>query len=161
MEECSDEHIGGEGGLRHGQVYSSASGRHCGRPTISSTMNKKQLVDLCSAYHLPYSGKKAKLKAHLWAFSSDRKKWESLVPGAHKYHKEPQSLSHSKQSGCPAQKLSLLRQELLFASTADRLRENCHQLPTGRSEDHRTPEEKRAVLEWVMLPLVYPSIDSY
>ena len=46
---------------------------------VSSTMAKRQLVGLCSAYHLSHSGSKAKLKAHLWAFSSDRKRWGRYV----------------------------------------------------------------------------------
>ena len=43
-------------------------------------MNKKQLIELCSSFHLPCSGKKAKLKAQLRAFSRDRDRWRRYVP---------------------------------------------------------------------------------
>ena len=43
-------------------------------------MNRKQLVELCSAFHLPYSGSKPKLKARLRAFSLDRKRWQRYDP---------------------------------------------------------------------------------
>jgi hypothetical protein len=43
-------------------------------------MNKRQLADLCRAYHLPYSGNKPQLKDRLRDFSTDRKRWQRYVP---------------------------------------------------------------------------------
>jgi hypothetical protein len=56
---------------------------------VSSVMTRKQLVELCGAYHLPCSGNKPKLKAHLRAFSLDQKCWERYAPTALRLPSEP------------------------------------------------------------------------
>jgi hypothetical protein len=78
---------------------------------------------------------------------------DSLIPGARKHHKGPRAVTLAKNSKQPAQqKRSMQRRELLFAgppSTGLGSTVHLRQLPTERSRDNRTHEEKMAVLEWV------------
>ena len=74
----------------------------------------------------------------------------SLIPGARRHHKGPQPATVAKKR--PTQKRSMQRRELLFAtmpSTGSGSMGHSQQLPTERSKDNRTAEERDGLLAWV------------
>jgi hypothetical protein len=71
----------------------------------------------------------------------------SFLPGARKEHKGPRSSGITKKK--TALKQSMKRRELLFATFAPDGAKVTHCLPTERSKDNRTVEEKEQVLVWV------------
>ena len=84
----------------------------------------------------------------------------SLLPGAHKGHKGPHSASVTKaqkKKKTPL-KQSLQWHELLFTTFAPDRSKVKHCLPTARSKDNRTAEEKVAVIEWVRGARFFPAL---
>jgi hypothetical protein len=76
----------------------------------------------------------------------------SLLPGARKGHKGPRSGNVVKVKKATAVKQSTQRRELLFTSFAPDGTKVTHCLPTERSKDNRTAEEKARLLQWVSVP---------
>ena len=78
----------------------------------------------------------------------------SLIPGARRHHKGPRPAKRPMQKQRAKQWMQ--RRELLFTTTPStgmgsgpQSTDTFQQLPTERSRDNRTSEEKDAVLEWV------------
>ncbi|KAH9032488.1 hypothetical protein EDB85DRAFT_2145603 [Lactarius pseudohatsudake] len=116
-------------------------------------LSKATLRDLCDGFHLAKTGNKATLTDRLKKFSADRREWDGLLPGARNRHRGPRDpgvtkggvAKPPKKKGTTKQ--SALRRELLFSDDAGSTTSQPF-LPTERSKDMRTREEKAAVLSW-------------
>ncbi|KAJ7683782.1 hypothetical protein B0H17DRAFT_985676 [Mycena rosella] len=100
-----------------------------------------ELSEYCKTFKLPHSGNKTVLTDRLTAFSSDKSRWQSLLPGATNSHKGSRK---SETKGKP--KTSTLRRENLFEGAVAVRTPNAP--VTERSKDLRTAEEKAAILPW-------------
>ncbi|KAH9043623.1 hypothetical protein EDB85DRAFT_1911398 [Lactarius pseudohatsudake] len=118
-----------------------------------TNLSRASLRELCDGFRLAKTGNKMTLTDRLKNFSADRKGWDGLLPGARKKHRGPRDGGVTKSTkglGKKAStKRSTLRRELLFSGGGggmDSMTQPC--LPTERSKDMRTEEEKAAVLVW-------------
>lgn len=116
-------------------VYRSLSGK-----------SRKDLVEWCGEFHLSRQGNMKALTARLREFSGDKGKWESLLPGARNMHRNPR-VGLSKRTSKPA-KSTLRRAALMGTLPATQKAAVHHLLPTVRSIDRRTAEEKASVFDW-------------
>jgi hypothetical protein len=118
-----------------------------------NNLPKASLREFCDAFHLPKTGNKATLTDRLKKFSADRKEWDGLIPGARNKHRGPRGdgVTNRPKKKKGAMKQSTQRRALLFGGNADSTgstttAEPC--LPTERSKDLRTDEEKAELLAW-------------
>ncbi|KAH9020930.1 hypothetical protein EDB85DRAFT_2001884 [Lactarius pseudohatsudake] len=119
-----------------------------------TNLSRAGLRELCDAFRLAKTGNKTTLKDRLKNFSADRQGWDGLLPGARKKHRGPRDGGVTKSTKGPGKKASAkrstLRRELLFSAAAAAGMGSTTQpcLPTERSKDMRTAEERAAVLVW-------------
>ncbi|KAH8997084.1 hypothetical protein EDB86DRAFT_2828856 [Lactarius hatsudake] len=120
-----------------------------------TNLSRAGLRELCNAFRLAKTGNKTTLTDRLKDFSADRQGWDGLLAGARKKHRGPRGGGVTKSTKGPGKKASTkkrltLRRELLFsAATAAGMGSTTQPcLPTERSKDMRTDEERAAVLVW-------------
>ncbi|KAH9160209.1 hypothetical protein EDB89DRAFT_2168576 [Lactarius sanguifluus] len=118
-----------------------------------TNLTRAGLRELCDAFRLAKTGNKTTLTDRLKNFSADRKGWDGLLPGARKKHRGPRDGGVMKSTKSPGKrastKRSTLRRELLFSAASDGVGSTTRPcLPTERSKDMRTDEERAAVLTW-------------
>ncbi|KAJ7847633.1 hypothetical protein B0H14DRAFT_3138490 [Mycena olivaceomarginata] len=106
-------------------------------------LKKTELSDHCKTFGLAYSGNMATLTARLEAFSSDRSRWDSLIPGSTNTHKGPRKSNEDRKT---KPKTSAIRRENLFQG-ADGVRV-ANAPVTERSKDLRTAKDKEAIMPW-------------
>ncbi|KAJ7331072.1 hypothetical protein DFH08DRAFT_966812 [Mycena albidolilacea] len=106
-------------------------------------LKKTELSDHCKTFGLAYSGNMATLTARLEAFSSDRSRWDSLIPGSTNTHKGPRKSNEDRKT---KPKTSAIRRENLFQG-ADGVRVANTPI-TERSKDLRTAKDKEAIMPW-------------
>ncbi|KAF8209788.1 hypothetical protein K438DRAFT_1665923 [Mycena galopus ATCC 62051] len=106
-------------------------------------LKKAELSDHCKRFGLPYSGNMATLTARLEAFSHDKPRWDSLIPGSTNTHKGPRKSNEDRKT---KPKTSAIRRENLFQG-ADGVRV-ANAPVTERSKDLRTAKDKEAIMPW-------------
>ncbi|KAH9164833.1 hypothetical protein EDB89DRAFT_2067853 [Lactarius sanguifluus] len=119
-----------------------------------TNLSRAGLRELCDTFRLAKTGNKTTLTDRLKNFSADRQGWDGLLAGARKKHRGPRDGGVTKSTKGPGKKASTkkrstLRRELLFSAAAagtGSTTQPC--LPTERSKDMRTDEERAAVLVW-------------
>ncbi|KAH9023513.1 hypothetical protein EDB84DRAFT_1564685 [Lactarius hengduanensis] len=144
-----------DGHASHGLPFPGevVNGAHAVAHHDITNLSRAGLRELCDAFRLAKTGNKTTLTDRLKKFSADRKGWDGLLPGARKKHRGPRDGGVTKSTKGPGKrastKRSTLRRELLFSAAADGMGSTTRPcLPTERSKDMRTDEERAALLAW-------------